>query len=143
MKSTLAEEIDELALEFADELHDQATEWLAESQSQEVLLRVIAASKKNRLKVREELNAEKATEAILNTTRDLQEEMLKHEGMLIKEALIKANGSLTRAASLLSMSYQALAYMIEARHQDLLKDRTPIRRRTGKKDATRNQSSLT
>jgi tetratricopeptide (TPR) repeat protein len=130
---TLIEEIDELTPEFADQVYDRAIEWLAESQSQEVFLRVIAASKKIRVKARGEINAEDATEAILNTTRDLQKDMLKHEGSLIKEALAKADGSLTRAASLLTMSYQALAYMIEARHKDLLKERTPIRRRSTKK----------
>jgi tetratricopeptide (TPR) repeat protein len=130
---TLIEEIDELPPEFADQLYDRATEWLVKSQSQEVFLRVIAASKKIRLAVRAELNAEDATEAILNTTRDLEQEMLKHEGMIIKEALAKADGSLTRAASLLTMSYQALAYILEGRQKDLLKERSPIRRRSSKK----------
>ena len=55
--------------------------------------------------------------------------MLKHEGTLIKKALVQANGSVTHAASLLGVSYQALCYMIEFRHPDLLKERTPIRRR--------------
>ncbi|MDQ1728827.1 MAG: hypothetical protein QOD33_952 [Pyrinomonadaceae bacterium] len=133
---TLLEEIDELDPDFADQLYDRATEWLAKSQSQEVFLRVIAASKKIRVKVRGELNAEDATETILNTTRDLQQEMLKHEGMLIKEALTKADGSLTRAASLLTLSYQALAYILEGRQKNLLKERSPIRRRSGKKQAS-------
>lgn len=130
---TLIEEIDDLAPEFAYQLYDRATEWLAESQSQEVFLRVIAASKKIRVKARGELNAENATKAILNTTCDLEQEMLKHEGRLIKEALAKADGSLTRAASLLTMSYQALAYILEGRQKDLLKERSPIRRRASKK----------
>jgi tetratricopeptide (TPR) repeat protein len=130
---TFIEEIEQLAPELADQLYDRATEWLAKSQSQEVFLRVIGASKKILAKVRGELSAEDATEAILNTTRDLQQEMLKHEGMMIKEALAKADGSLTRAASLLTVSYQTLAYILEGRQKDLLKDRTPIRRRASKK----------
>jgi hypothetical protein len=133
---TLIEEIHELDPDFADQLYDRATEWLAKSQSQEVFLRVVAASKKIRVKVRGELNAEDATETILNTTRDLQQEMLKHEGMMIKEALTRADGSLTRAASLLTLSYQALAYILEGRQKDLLKERSPIRRRSGKKQAS-------
>jgi len=127
---TLLEEIDELPPEFADQVYDRATEWLAKAQSLELLQRMIAASKKIRANVRGELNAEDATEAILKTTCDLQEEMLKHEGLLIKQALANANGSLTRAASLLTMSYQALAYIIEGRHRDLLKERSPIHRRS-------------
>jgi len=59
--------------------------------------------------------------------------MLKHESTLIRQALVQSNGSVTHAASLLGVSYQALCYMIENRHKDLLKERTPIRRRSGKK----------
>jgi hypothetical protein len=40
------------------------------------------------------------------------------------------SGSVTRAAALLGMSYQGLAYVIESRHKDLLKERSPIRRRS-------------
>jgi tetratricopeptide (TPR) repeat protein len=131
---TLIEEIDELSPEFADQVYDRAIEWLAKSQSQEVFLRVIAASKKIRVKARGELDAEEATDAILTTSRDLQQEVLKHEGKLIKDALVKANGSLTRAASLLGMSYQALAYILEGRQKGLLNERSPIRRRSSKKE---------
>ena len=55
--------------------------------------------------------------------------MLKYENALIKQALMQANGSVTHAASLLGLSYQALCYMIESRHKDLLEARSPIRRR--------------
>jgi transcriptional regulator with PAS, ATPase and Fis domain len=79
------------------------------------------------------LTEEDATEALFNKPCDLQEEMLKHERMMIKQALAKANGSLTRAASLLTMSYEALAYIIGGRHKDLLKERSPVRRRSPKK----------
>lgn len=135
---TLIEEIDGLPTEFADQVYDRATEWLAESQSLELVQRVIAASKKIRVNLRGELNAEEATKAVLNTACDLQKEMSRHESMMIKQALTKANGSLTRAASLLSMSYQALAYIIEARHKDLLKERSPVHRRSPRK-GTRSQ----
>jgi len=62
----------------------------------------------------------------------LQEEILKLGRSLIRQALAKANGSVTRAATLLGMSYQGLAYTIEARHKDLLKERSPVRRRSRK-----------
>ena len=75
-------------------------------------------------------------EAILNKPCDLQSEILKFEGSVIKRALAKANGSLTRAAALLSMSYQALAYILESRQKDLLNERTPIRRRSRRDTAT-------
>jgi transcriptional regulator with PAS, ATPase and Fis domain len=65
---------------------------------------------------------------------DLDQELLRYENALIKRALTQVNGSLTRAASNLSMSYQKLAYIIETRHRDLLKERSPVRRRS-RKDA--------
>jgi len=62
-------------------------------------------------------------------------EVLKFEGGLIRQALAKANGSLTRASALLTVSYQALAYILDTRHNDLLKERSPIRRRSRKEPA--------
>jgi len=82
------------------------------------------------LSVGGEVKAAEATETLLNKPCDLQKEVLKFEGTLIKQALSKVNGSVTRAAELLSLSYQGLAYIIGTRHQDLLKDRSPIRRRS-------------
>lgn len=78
------------------------------------------------------LTAEEATEHLLNEPCDLQKEMLRYEGALIKQALAKTNGRLTKAASQLTLSYQALAYIINVRHKDLLKDRSSIRRRSRK-----------
>ena len=67
-----------------------------------------------------------------NRPGDLQEKILKYEGALIKLAVAEVNGSVTHAASILGMSYQSLSYIIESRHTELLKDRTPIRRRPQK-----------
>ena len=39
---------------------------------------------------------------------------------------------MTYAARSLGMSYQALNYMLKTRHKDLLKERTPVRRRKRK-----------
>jgi transcriptional regulator with GAF, ATPase, and Fis domain len=97
------------------------------------LQRVIAVSKKIRANPIVEVNAENAASELLTTKRDLTKEKLKHERELIRQALAKGDGRLTRAASLLGMTYQGLAYIIEKRHPDLLKDRTPIRRRSPKK----------
>jgi tetratricopeptide (TPR) repeat protein len=110
--------------------YDRASEWLATSQSQEVLQRVIAVSKKVRTNPSVEVNAGSATEGLLNTKCDLTQEKLKHERELIRKALANVGGRLTRAASQLGMTYQGLAYIIEKRHPDLLKERSPIRRRS-------------
>lgn len=61
--------------------------------------------------------------------RKLSEEIKLFEHDLIKHALEISQGSVTHAALSLGMSYQKLGYMLESRHKDLQKERTPIRRR--------------
>jgi len=95
-----------------------------------VLQRVIAVSKKIRVGPSGEEDSENTGDALLDVKCDLNTEKLRHERELIRQALAKVDGRLTRAASLLGMSYQSLAYIIEKRHPDLLKERTPIRRRS-------------
>ena len=63
----------------------------------------------------------------------LSEEMRRHEHALIEEALVNARGRITQAARLLGVSYQHLDYMIEHRHQDLLKLRNQKKRRPKRK----------
>ena len=48
---------------------------------------------------------------------------------LIKLALEQSKGSVTQAARNLGISYPSLSYMLRTRYKDLLKYRTPIRRR--------------
>ena len=137
---TLIEEVEELSPDTLYVAYDRASEWLARSQGQDLLLRLNTAARKVFTKLRcqpivEESAAEDTFEALLNKPCDLPAEVLKFEGSLIRRALAKANGSLTRAASLLSMSYQALAYILESRHKDLLKERSPIRRRARRERA--------
>ena len=127
---TLIEELDELLPDVLCAAYDRASQWLAESQSPDLLVRLNEAARLVFLILRGELKPEEATETLFNKPVNLQEEMLKHEEGLIRRALAKANGSVTRAASLLCMSYQGLAYTIEARHKDLLKERSPVRRRS-------------
>jgi tetratricopeptide (TPR) repeat protein len=126
----LIEEIEDLAPDILNRAYDRASEWLAASQSQDLLQRVIAVSKKIRLKPSAEMHSEDATDPLLNIKCDLNQEKLKTERELIRQALAKVDGKLTRAASLLGMSYQGLAYIIENRHPDLLKERSPVRRRS-------------
>ena len=133
---TLIEELDELAPDTLYAAYDRASEWLAKSQSQDLLLRLNEAARRVFSTLRGELKAEAATEAILNKPCNLPGEVLKFEASLIRQALAQANASVTRAASLLGMSYQGLAYVIGSRHKDLLKERSPIRRRSRKVEAS-------
>ena len=62
--------------------------------------------------------------------RTLNEEISSFEHESIKLALENAKGSVTRAARSLNLSHQALAYIVETRHKDLLKYMKPPRRRS-------------
>ncbi len=131
---TLIEEIDQLQPTMLQAAYDRAREWLSKSEEQEILLRLNEAAGKLASSLRGELNAEQASEVLLSKPRDLQRKMLETERAMIRQALAQANGSVTHAASLLGMSYQGLAYVIESRHTDLLKERSPIRRRRPRKN---------
>ncbi len=61
--------------------------------------------------------------------RALGQDKLALEHHVIKLALEQAKGKISEAARLAGMSWQALAYALHTRHKDLLKYRTPVRRR--------------
>ena len=59
----------------------------------------------------------------------LDAEVQKYEGSLIRKALEDAGGSVTRAARLLGVTHQGLAFILNGRHSDLLSIRTPVKKR--------------
>lgn len=128
----LIEEIDQLSPEILQAAYQQAREWLAGSDRQDVLRRLNDAAGSLFTRLAGEVDADKANEIILSKPFDLQTMMLKHEGELIKRALKQSNASVTHAASLLGVSYQSLCYMLDTRHKDLNNERSPIRRRAKK-----------
>lgn len=128
---TLIEEID-LPPNKLQAAYDRAREWLSKSEEQEILLRLNEAAGKLASSVRGELSAEQATEVLLSKPSDLTQVRLDTEREMISQALAKANGSVTHAARLLSLSYQGLSYIIQSRHKDLLKERSPVRPRARK-----------
>ena len=130
---TMIEELDDLSPQTLALACERANERLADSQSPDLLRRMNAAAIKVLAKVQAGLMP-KAAEGLANKSLDFDQELLRYEGELIKRALNQVDGSLTRAAANLKMSYQKLGYILETRHKDLLKERTPIRRRSGKKD---------
>jgi len=130
---SMIEEIDDLSPATLQAAYQQTREWLAGSQSQDVLVRLNEAAGKVTASLRGELSSDQATEIVLSKPCDLQGKILKYEKSLIKQALSQANGRVTHAASLLSVSYQALSYIIESRHRDLLKERSPVHRRRARK----------
>ena len=129
---TMIEELDELTPDASYAAYERASEWLSTSQSQDILLRLNAAAKKIFAKLSRELNEEDLSVSLTNRACDLHAEVLKFEGRIIRQALAQSNGSVTRPALLLGLSYQGLAYIIASRHTDLLKERSPVRRRSRK-----------
>jgi len=59
----------------------------------------------------------------------LEELVLNFEGDLIKHALESSGGSVTRAARLLGITHQGLAFILNGRHRNLLSVRTPVKPR--------------
>lgn len=126
---TLIEEIDRLSPDTLQSAYQQAREWLADSQSLDVLARLNAAAGKLAAIVRRELSRDEAVDILLTKPFDLDQKLLEYEHDLIKQALTQSDGKITHAAKLLGRTYQGLAHMIETKHPDLIEKRTPVRRR--------------
>ncbi|HEX6716034.1 MAG TPA: tetratricopeptide repeat protein [Pyrinomonadaceae bacterium] len=128
----LMEEVKDLSPAVLQAAYRQAREWLANSQSADVKLRLADAADRIVADIHTELSTDEATEILLTEPGGLREKLRRYEGVVIKRALAQVNGSVTHAASLLDINYQSLAYIIETRHPHLLKERTPVRRRSRK-----------
>jgi tetratricopeptide (TPR) repeat protein len=59
----------------------------------------------------------------------LEEQVRLYEGQLIKQALEASDGSVTRAARMLGVTHQGLAFILNGRHKSLLTARKPVKRR--------------
>jgi len=132
----MIEEIDRLSPDTLQAAYQQAYEWLADSQSLDVLSRLNAAAKKLAASVRKELSRDEAVDVLLYKPLDLDQRLLECEHDTIKQALIQSDGKVSHAAKLVGKSYQGLGKMIETKHPDLIPLRTPVRRRprkTGKR----------
>jgi tetratricopeptide (TPR) repeat protein len=126
---TMIEEVDHLLPRTLQAAYQQAREWLADSQSREILSRLSAAGGKLADSLRRKMSRDEAVDVLLPKPLDLDQRLLECEHETIKEALAQTDGSVAQAAPLIGRSYQGLSHMIEAKHPDLLTKRTPIRRR--------------
>jgi tetratricopeptide (TPR) repeat protein len=59
----------------------------------------------------------------------LEEHVLRYEADLIGRALAASAGSVTRAARMLGVTHQGLAFILNGRHKHLLSARSPVKRR--------------
>jgi tetratricopeptide (TPR) repeat protein len=129
---TMIEEIDTLPGEVQSVAYMQARQWLADRQSPDTKPRLKAARKKIGGELLRKPKVLDAREVLFNKRCDLEDEVLKYERELIRRTLAKVNGRVTDAARLLNVGRQRLAHRIETKHPDLLKERTPVRRRSRK-----------
>ena len=121
-------------MRFNQLLIEQAQEWLASSDSPDIKPRLKAVAKKIAAQQRSKSKTVKCAEVLFNKRYDLEDEVLKFEHDLISQTLAKVNGKVTHAAKLLGVGYQTLAHIIETKHPDLLKKRTPVAPSATKKE---------
>lgn len=129
---TMIEELHDLSRDVLAAAYQQASEWLSNCHNQALLLRFKAAGTKLTKELERDLKSENAIDLLFNKPIRLPDEVLKFERELISKALAKADKRPTHAAKLLGIRYQTLASIIEARHPELLKERTPVYRRPRK-----------
>jgi DNA-binding NtrC family response regulator len=127
------EEIDTLSHELQSVAFDQAKDWLADNDSPDIKSRLKAARRKVTRQPQSKSQPLDIREVLFNKRYDFHDEVLKFERSLISETLAKVGGKVTHAAKLLGIPDQYLAFIIETKHPDLLKKRTPIRRRPRRK----------
>lgn len=128
---TLVEELIETLDQDAIMLsYNHANHWLSALPNEEVQLRLNVAARK--VLARKPSASENAAERFIKRS-NLRKDVLNFEGVLIRRALLATEGRVTRAAALLGTSRQALVYVINARHPELLKLRSPVRPRQPKK----------
>ena len=65
----------------------------------------------------------------LSISASLEEQVLRYEGELIRRALQASDGSITRAARLLGVTHQGLAFILNGRQKNLLSSRKPAKPR--------------
>lgn len=118
-------------------VYERAYHWLSTSQHQETLKRLLAAANRIFEATAREADSARASAAEGPEPAGTDEEgeanfrelTRRYENKLIRQALQKGGGSVTQAARLLGLSHQALNYMIEHRHEELLFERTPVQKR--------------
>ncbi len=129
---TAIEELSDLPPEAVQDYYRTAETLLANSQNPSIRTRLGECAR--RVLSAALTNLEEATPATTDAVEltsgfSLDSEVLRYEGNLIRRALEESGGSVTRAARLLGVTHQGLAFILNGRHSDLLSIRTPVKRR--------------
>jgi hypothetical protein len=121
-----------LSIEALDHYYRTAETMLAKSQNTSIRTRLGECARRvlaTALATTEEATPTTTDAVELTPGFSLDSEVLRYEGNLIRRALEESGGSVTRAARLLGVTHQGLAFILNGRHSDLLSIRTPVKRR--------------
>ncbi len=129
---TAIEELSDLPIDALQDYYRTAETLLANSQNPSIRTRLGECAR--RVLSAALTNLEEATPTTTDAVEltpgfSLDSEVLRYEGNLIRRALEESGGSVTRAARLLGVTHQGLAFILNGRHSDLLSVRTPVKRR--------------
>lgn len=120
--SAIEELGDELPVRTLQQYYETAESLLAKSQNRGIQQRLGECA-------RRVLSCIASDTVTLGNGFSLDAEVLSYEGKLIRQALETSGGSVTRAARLLGVTHQGLAFILNGRHSDLLSIRTPVKKR--------------
>lgn len=102
------------------QVYRTADECFSQTQDEEVIARLRACAR---------LAVDQLGGPQLDKNFSLKSAMHLLEGKYIEEALNRSEGRITKAASLLGVSHQALRNMLDNRHKNLLSNRLPLTKR--------------
>ena len=121
-----------LSANMLQEYYRTAESLLTNSQDRSLVMRLGQCARRVLAAAASEETSEKTSAAVpvsMPPGFSLDSEVLRYEGNLIRKALEESRGSVTRAARLLGVTHQGLAFILNGRHSDLLSIRTPVKRR--------------
>jgi len=128
---TAIEELnDHLSIRALQHYYGAAETLLEQSQDRSLKIRLGECARRVlRTELEGRSEAANAVPAPMPPSFSLDAEVLRYEGSLIRKALEDSGGSVTRAARLLGVTHQGLAFILNGRHSDLLSIRTPVKKR--------------
>ena len=121
-----------LSASTLQEYYRAAESLLTNSQDRSLMMRLGQCARRVLAAAASETTNEKTAGAVpvsMPPGFSLDAEVLRYEGNLIRKALEESGGSVTRAARMLGVTHQGLAFILNGRHSDLLSVRTPVKRR--------------
>lgn len=121
-----------LSANALQEYYRTAESLLSKSQDRSLMMRLGQCARRVLAAIPNEETSENITAGVPESMPagfSLDAEVLRYEGNLIRKALEESGGSVTRAARLLGVTHQGLAFILNGRHSDLLSIRTPVKRR--------------